>query len=514
MRFLTGRLAGLLALVCLLAGSPLVLRAANGPIAGASGGASSSAVYIVGSSSGSLSAEKVLTEGTGIDIAIAGGDGGTATLTCDPTEFQSGTTIGDGTQATVTLTLDDGVIGTSTFTSGGQLVISNEARVQVNSAEFVANLTTSGDASVVLGTGAIGSDEILDGSVGRSEINESLLSVQVHATDCTTLTCDAGSDGEVCFEQDSGVSWICDGSGTPAWESRTAQDTGTTSLTYTIDSDAAGTEPADGAGLCIEGGSGDVCLVWDQVNNELDVSGPTGFKLALPDPGDGSRGSTYLDNTSEPSAPASGSTMLYALGGELYKKDNGDGTSERQILTSATGVRLLDKDVTEFILNGDGEGTTPTTVYSFSVPANLMGTTGVLRLRMVGKWDLNTGGAETLTFAVKLGATTLWDATSSAQTRTTPIPLELAFDLANMGATNAQRVGGSVLLASETAGNTAGIGDIVSGAFFRLFGNFRGTAAEDTTSAQTLSVEITLSAVGATQANNIVTIDFVTLELL
>ena len=60
--------------------------------------------------------------------------------------------------------------------------------------------------------------EINTGVVGRSEIDETLLSMQTHATDCTLLTCDAGSDGEPCFEQDADTYYVCDGSGTPGWK--------------------------------------------------------------------------------------------------------------------------------------------------------------------------------------------------------------------------------------------------------------------------------------------------------
>ncbi|MBI2104492.1 MAG: hypothetical protein HYT90_02765, partial [Candidatus Omnitrophica bacterium] len=49
--------------------------------------------------------------------------------------------------------------------------------------------------------------------------------------------------------------------------------TGTTASTWTIDSDnTSGTEPASGAGLTIEGGSGDASLLWDATNDELDLN--------------------------------------------------------------------------------------------------------------------------------------------------------------------------------------------------------------------------------------------------
>lgn len=69
----------------------------------------------------------------------------------------------------------------------------------------------------------------------------------------------------------------------------------------------------------------------------------SGFVFSLPvsvsDQGDGSRYSDFTDNSAlggggEPSAPSSGSTRVFSVGGELYKKDNGDGTTENLILNS------------------------------------------------------------------------------------------------------------------------------------------------------------------------------------
>ncbi|TPW03396.1 MAG: serine threonine rich antigen, partial [bacterium] len=49
--------------------------------------------------------------------------------------------------------------------------------------------------------------------------------------------------------------------------------TGTTGTTWTIDSDnTSGTEPASGAGLVVEGGSGDASFLWDATNDELDIN--------------------------------------------------------------------------------------------------------------------------------------------------------------------------------------------------------------------------------------------------
>src|SRR3989338_7675904 len=49
--------------------------------------------------------------------------------------------------------------------------------------------------------------------------------------------------------------------------------TGTTESTWTIDSDnTSGSEPASGAGLVVEGGSGDASFLWDATNDELDLN--------------------------------------------------------------------------------------------------------------------------------------------------------------------------------------------------------------------------------------------------
>src|SRR3989338_4975889 len=49
--------------------------------------------------------------------------------------------------------------------------------------------------------------------------------------------------------------------------------TGTTASTWTIDSDnTSGSEPASGAGLVVEGGSGDASFLWDATNDELDLN--------------------------------------------------------------------------------------------------------------------------------------------------------------------------------------------------------------------------------------------------
>ncbi|MFQ5592320.1 MAG: glycosyl hydrolase family 28-related protein, partial [Phycisphaerae bacterium] len=81
--------------------------------------------------------------------------------------------------------------------------------------------------------------------IGRTQIDETLLSIQTHATDCTLLTCDASSDGEQCFQQSTNAVYTCDGSGTPAWT--TPAVGGSQNLFETINA-SSGTDPvADSA---------------------------------------------------------------------------------------------------------------------------------------------------------------------------------------------------------------------------------------------------------------------------
>ncbi|MDP3723282.1 MAG: hypothetical protein Q8R91_07290, partial [Candidatus Omnitrophota bacterium] len=71
-------------------------------------------------------------------------------------------------------------------------------------------------------------------------------------------------EGDVAVAGDLAVTGTVSGS---------ASITGTKNTTWTVDSDnTSGTEPASGAGLVIEGGSGDVSLLWDATNDELDLN--------------------------------------------------------------------------------------------------------------------------------------------------------------------------------------------------------------------------------------------------
>ncbi|MDP3703079.1 MAG: hypothetical protein Q8R78_01635, partial [Candidatus Omnitrophota bacterium] len=101
--------------------------------------------------------------------------------------------------------------------------------------------------------------------------------------------------------------------------------TGTTSTTWTVDSDnTSGTEPASGAGLVIEGGSGDVSLLWDATNDELDVNKTTNITGNLKLSGSTS-GYVGL-------APAA------AAGSTTYTLPSADGSSSQVLSTNGSGT--------------------------------------------------------------------------------------------------------------------------------------------------------------------------------
>ena len=435
----------------------------------------------------------------------------------DPARQTTGFTIGDGS-APVVLTLHGDSAGATSWlrdTTDG-LTIASVVQVKIETdtaANFVVSGNTTGsDNAVQLPLGSIGSDEIAVGSIGRTQIAESLLSTQTHATDCTVLTCDAGSDGEQCFEQDANQLWVCDGSGSPAWVAigGGGSTTGTTNSTWTIDDYATGTEPADGAGLIIEGGSGDVGIRWDATNNEIDFSGPAGTRVSFPDPGDGSRTLEQLDNTSEPSAPASGTTTLYPLGGEWYKKDNGDGTSERLIYNSGN-YGVISRTVTPFVLNGDDEGTTRTTVWSYALPDGTLGTTREIRVTLTGTY-INSGTTGVLTPFLVFGGTTWWSDADTNIVSSVQRPIRLEFTIRNTTDESTQVNDGWIVMNHQSSGATTGSGIWSAGSSLQA-GNFRGTSAIATASggSDTIAIDFQLP---NTESTCILQIDTVKVELL
>lgn len=155
----------------------------------------------------------------------------------------------------------------------------------------------------------------------------------------------------------------------------------------------------------------------------------------------------------------------------------GDGTW----VAPTGGITVLNRDVTETeVVNT----VTETTVYSYSVAGGTLGSSGALRLTLLGDHLNNSGGSVNLTIRAKFGGTTiggtLWVITTSANRRAA----RLTVDIVAANSTTAQRTSTIQMIADAN-----GVAGDISG------GNFQGPSAHnslalDSTAAQTLSVTV------------------------
>lgn len=136
---------------------------------------------------------------------------------------------------------------------------------------------------------------------------------------------------------------------------------------------------------------------------------------------------------------------------------------------------------------------TEQTLYSVTVPGNLLATERGVRLTLIGDYLNSSGSTKTLQVKVKYGATTLFDdVTGTIATNAARRELRIQIDLFNQGATNDQIMGGLLALSAVTAATT-GRGAIDSTAFSNATGGttwwpIGGDSAEDSTADKTLVV--------------------------
>lgn len=156
---------------------------------------------------------------------------------------------------------------------------------------------------------------------------------------------------------------------------------------------------------------------------------------------------------------------------------------------------------------------TEATAYTYTVKANLLGTTRGLRLRIVGNYKPGTAAA-TFTIRVKFGATTMWaDVTASRAILNVLGGWYMEITLFNVAATNAQRVGGFCHLGAHvaTTSGTAGDLSLTVATATDVIAPFYGTAAIDSTADQAFVVTVQMSAAGAL---NLITREMAILELI
>lgn len=126
-------------------------------------------------------------------------------------------------------------------------------------------------------------------------------------------------------------------------------------------------------------------------------------------------------------------------------------------------------------------GATDTTILTYSVPANTLGTAGIIDIVANGVADDEGAGAQTLTVKVTYGSTTIIEFTTTALRSDNSIHYwKLSAQIYSGGATNSQ-VGWARL---------DGLTETGAGAYYAFGDGDTGTAAEDSTGAKTLAVTI------------------------
>jgi len=153
------------------------------------------------------------------------------------------------------------------------------------------------------------------------------------------------------------------------------------------------------------------------------------------------------------------------------------------VLTTIQYSKSLDTDSSAVSVSNT---ITETTIYSYTVSANELGTNKIVNGIIQGTYLNNSGANRTVRVRVKYGATTILDKTSgNLAANASTGNFQIQFYLANQNATNVQE---AYMICSFESGANVSV-------------NFddRGVAAIDSTSSQSLVVTVTLSAATATQ---------------
>jgi hypothetical protein len=144
------------------------------------------------------------------------------------------------------------------------------------------------------------------------------------------------------------------------------------------------------------------------------------------------------------------------------------------------------------------DSTTETTICTYSVPANELGSTRAMRLVLYGTVLNTTGTPQSFTLRIKFGGTTIYQDLVNVNANTTVTgPIFMVINLGGNNATNAQSLSGRLHTGFGT-NTTTGFGDMD---IDEIEGStpFFNTAAIDQTSAQTLEATMQLSNGGGTE---------------
>ena len=184
-----------------------------------------------------------------------------------------------------------------------------------------------------------------------------------------------------------------------------------------------------------------------------------------------------------------------AAAGELAR----NGT--RLLLHDGNAARMfpviLDRDVTsQEVINT----TTETTIYSFTVPANTLGSDRAIRLTLIGDHLKNIGGADTITIRIKFGATTIFSSVLNTGASADRRAILIEFFLSANNATNAQVASTHYLMGTNNT--VGGAGTSISADVFAI----HNSIAEDTTGALALVITFEHSAADAALGTKVFTV--------
>jgi hypothetical protein len=103
-----------------------------------------------------------------------------------------------------------------------------------------------------------------------------------------------------------------------------------------------------------------------------------------------------------------------------------------------------------------------TNLFSFTIPANTMGTTGLVRIIVTGSYINNSGSDDKYALRLKLGGVTIWSDESGTQsTGSNRRPVFIQLFIKNNNSASSQKVGGTFINGNDVLGDV-GISDISS----------------------------------------------------
>jgi len=150
-----------------------------------------------------------------------------------------------------------------------------------------------------------------------------------------------------------------------------------------------------------------------------------------------------------------------------------------------TSVTVLDRDNSA---NEIVNTVTETDLYNFTVPANTLGTDGIIRGFIAGEYFNNSGGSRAFILRIKYGSTTMYQDISLT------IPLDtnirgfaITYEISAVDSTSVQALTGTLIISAPGAATT-GYGELTLSS--SLTAAFGGAAAEDSTTALALNVTI------------------------